>query len=142
MASCANSGDLSVFVKWAPPISHQRGSCGKGFGAKLGLANNREVGNQPEACAAKPTDAATPRPASMSSFLTAYQTSIQLRGHIQRESCNLICLLCSSCAQSTTIYLFIPIPKIKREMKTHLFHYFFLHSSAFQLTKIHIYANV
>lgn len=26
-------------------------------------------------------------------------------------------------------------------MKTHLFHYFFLHSSAFQLTKIHIYAN-
>lgn len=26
-------------------------------------------------------------------------------------------------------------------MKTHLFHYFLLHSSAFQLTKIHIYAN-
>lgn len=43
-------------------------------------------------------------------------------------------------AQSTIIVLFIPI--LKREMKTHLFHYFILHSSAFQLTKIHIYANM
>lgn len=75
-------------------------------------------------------------------LLPGCQTSIQLGGHIQREAHNVICVLCLSCAQSTIIYLFIPILKIKREMKTHLFHYFFLHSSAFQLTKIHIYANM
>lgn len=75
-------------------------------------------------------------------FLTGCQTSIQHRGHIQRDANNVICILCLSCAQSTIIYLFILILKIKREMKTHLFHYFFLHSSAFQLTKIHIYANM
>lgn len=75
-------------------------------------------------------------------FQPGYQASIQLWGHIQREAHNVICVLCLSCAKSTIIYLFIPTMKIKREMKTHLFHYFFLHSSAFQLTKIHIYANM
>lgn len=83
-----------------------------------------------------------PRASSMSPLLSGSQTSILLRGHIQREADNVICVFCLSCAQSTIIYLFIPIPKIQREMKTHLFHYFFLHSSAFQLTKIHIYANM
>lgn len=118
------------------------GAVKTGVGGKIG--GGKQQGSQPEVY----TDASTPRPCSSSSFLLlpaclpACQTSIQLRGCIQREAHNLICVLCWSCAQSTTIYLFIPILKIKREMKTHLFHYFFLHSSAFQLTKIHIYANM
>lgn len=37
---------------------------------------------------------------------------------------------------------FVPMLKIKREMKTHLFSLFFFQSRAFQLTKIHIYANM
>lgn len=112
------------------------GAVKTGVGGTIG--GGKQQGSQPEVC----TDACTPRPCFSSACLPACQTSIQLRGHIQREAHNLICVLCCSCAQSTTIYLFIPIPKIKREMKTHLFHYFFLHSSAFQLTKIHIYANM
>lgn len=74
-------------------------------------------------------------------LLPGCQTSIQLGGLIQREPRNVICVLCLSCARSTIVYLFILVLKIKREMKTHLFHYFFLHSSAFHPTKIHIYAN-
>lgn len=120
------------------PLLPWRGSCGNWVGSVTG--GGKQQGT--EVYAVWPTDASTPRPSSMSSCLAArhpYSSRALSKEKLMMLS---VCSAFPVPSPPLSIYLFIPILKIKRKMKTHLFHYFFLHSSAFHLTKIYIYANM